>query len=322
MCTKLQSSNFLTKNPISRIPIADIFLTRRKRQILVAIADVIKDDDLIQRTTKRSIVTTSIHVNNNQVIPPSQVEQVQAVLAVVNDNDDQKSSAKNYKNSSSRLLTKEVDSETERTPKIINDDKVVLVSNDDLSNAKQTAEKNYDYYDYEYPDYFDDPVSNAEVQGQVDIINDLPPDIYCDLVNTLNEKCLETSLLEIWKFNEKAIRSLTSEDIIEAVNKIKESPHYGHKVNYADLLGDITRDPVSGRIVAAKSAFHLWVTKVNPNAIMADYGGTGIELDLADATSLEWEDRVLNTMLDFDQSLANITILVNVARRYLKTKFP
>jgi hypothetical protein len=244
------------------------------------------------------------------------------VLAVVNDNDDQKSSAKNYKNSSSRLLTKEVDSETERTPKIINDDKVVLVSNDDLSNAKQTAEKNYDYYDYEYPDYFDDPVSNAEVQGQVDIINDLPPDIYCDLVNTLNEKCLETSLLEIWKFNEKAIRSLTSEDIIEAVNKIKESPHYGHKVNYADLLGDITRDPVSGRIVAAKSAFHLWVTKVNPNAIMADYGGTGIELDLADATSLEWEDRVLNTMLDFDQSLANITILVNVARRYLKTKFP
>ena len=32
--------------------------------------------------------------------------------------------------------------------------------------------------------------------------------IYCSLVETLNEKCLETSLLEIWKYNEKMIKGI------------------------------------------------------------------------------------------------------------------
>ena len=57
-------------------------------------------------------------------------------------------------------------------------------------------------------------MSNAAIQEQVDILDDIPADIYCNLVETLNEKCLESSLLEIWKYNEEEIRGLTQEKII------------------------------------------------------------------------------------------------------------
>jgi hypothetical protein len=30
---------------------------------------------------------------------------------------------------------------------------------------------------------------------------ELPDDIYCDLVNSLNDVCLQSSLLEIWKYD-------------------------------------------------------------------------------------------------------------------------
>ena len=54
----------------------------------------------------------------------------------------------------------------------------------------------------------EDPVSDAAIQDQVDILDDIPDDIYCSLVETLNDKCLETSLLEIWKYNEKMIKGI------------------------------------------------------------------------------------------------------------------
>ena len=47
-------------------------------------------------------------------------------------------------------------------------------------------------------------------------------EIYCDLVNTLNDKCLESSILEIWKFDPKVVEKLTQKDIIDAINNVKE----------------------------------------------------------------------------------------------------
>ena len=37
----------------------------------------------------------------------------------------------------------------------------------------------------------------------------LPPEVYCDLIETLSDKCGEYSLLEIWKYDEGRIRSLS-----------------------------------------------------------------------------------------------------------------
>ena len=39
----------------------------------------------------------------------------------------------------------------------------------------------------------------------------LPPEIYCDLLETASDKCAEYSLLELWKFKEDRIRSLTQQ---------------------------------------------------------------------------------------------------------------
>ena len=41
-------------------------------------------------------------------------------------------------------------------------------------------------------------------------------------MNTLNDKCLESSLLELWKFDRKLIEHLTQQDIINAINTVKE----------------------------------------------------------------------------------------------------
>lgn len=146
-----------------RLPIADIFLTRKKRQILV---------------------NTSVAVQ----IPD------------------------------------------QRVPKIINDD---------LNTEYQSPFD--DYYSDSYEYFEQDPIADAAIQQQVDVLEELPPDIYCDLVETLNDKCLETSILEIWNYDYEIISKLTSEEIVEAVNVIKESPAFGHAFDYTKLLGGIQR---------------------------------------------------------------------------------
>ena len=107
---------------------------------------------------------------------------------------------------------------------------------------------------------------------------------------------------------------LTQEKIIEAVNVIDQSPHFGHDFDYSTLLGDITRDERTGQIISAKSALHIWVASTDLSNL-TDSGIAGVELDLADATSLAWENKLIKTMLDFDAEMPDMSILVNVARR-------
>lgn len=255
-----------------RIPIADIFLTKRRKKRQIAI------------------------VNTTFVVKRSPNPQQNVASAVQN---------------------------TERIPKLINDDLT------NPRNQKSDLESSYelfqddsysyfDDYNYDYiEDFEEDPVSDAAIQDQVDILDDIPDDIYCSLVETLNEKCLETSLLEIWKYNEKMIKGLTQEKIIEAVNVIKQSPHFGHNFDYSKLLGDITRDEQTGQIISAKSALHVWVGSINASDLSEnDSGGLGVELELADPTTLHWENELIKTLLDFDASMPDMSILVNVARSF------
>ena len=46
---------------------------------------------------------------------------------------------------------------------------------------------------------------------------ELPANIYCDLIDTLNKKCFQFSLLEMWQFNEAYIETATQQEIIDAV---------------------------------------------------------------------------------------------------------
>lgn len=55
-------------------------------------------------------------------------------------------------------------------------------------------------------------------ESNADFLGDLPPDIYCDLVSTLDKRCAELSILEIWDFDGDVIKNLTQQEIIDAVN--------------------------------------------------------------------------------------------------------
>ena len=65
----------------------------------------------------------------------------------------------------------------------------------------------------------------------------------------------------------------------------------------------------------AKSALHIWVTSVDKNNILKSAAGAGIELDSADAIGLEWEEKLIKIMLDFDSDHEHLSLKANVARR-------
>ena len=191
-----------------------------------------------------------------------------------------------------------------------------------------------DYGDIDYySDYYgmDDGDSDQHFEGfftkdedgdedddddEEDPADDLPKGIYCDLVNTLNEKCLENSILEIWKFSESRIRKLTQQDIVNAVNRYNESPMYGYKVDYVDMLGNVRRNS-TGHVVSARAAFHVFHTKLDDNATLEQNGGAGVELDLADEATLAWEGQLIETMFNASAEAEKdgVQIFVNVARR-------
>ena len=67
-------------------------------------------------------------------------------------------------------------------------------------------------------------IGEVEVKGSRsdDYLSSLPPHIYCDLVTTIDKRCAETSLLEIWDFDKEIINNLTTQDILDAINTLEE----------------------------------------------------------------------------------------------------
>ena len=61
-----------------------------------------------------------------------------------------------------------------------------------------------------------------EESSDEDYLSSLPPHIYCDLVTTIDKRCAETSLLEIWDFDRDIINNLTTQDILDAINTLEE----------------------------------------------------------------------------------------------------
>ncbi len=174
-----------------------------------------------------------------------------------------------------------------------------------------------------------------EGESADDLANSLPPEIYCDLVTTLSDKCLENNLLEMWQFDPKVIEKLTQQDIINAVNLMEErseirpslvahnnihhicvcSPYYGYKFNFSTYLGAIERNS-TGHIVSAKATLSVWTTAFDPSQLLGEEGGTGIELELADPLSLAWEKEVVSAMLESsNEQETGVRILANAARR-------
>ena len=54
---------------------------------------------------------------------------------------------------------------------------------------------------------------------------------------------------------------------------------------------------------------------MDKNNILKSAAGAGIELDSADAIGLEWEEKLIKIMLDFDSDHEHLSLKANVARR-------
>ena len=125
-----------------------------------------------------------------------------------------------------------------------------------------------DYDDYDiWDDYFDIPETNSTLSTSTkapapvkkddnsDYLEHLPRDIYCDLVSTLDKRCAELSLLEIWDYDGEIINNLSQQEILDAVNTLDKSPWFFSKRNYLDDLSGVTRNS-SGHVVGAQT---MWI---------------------------------------------------------------
>ena len=132
---------------------------------------------------------------------------------------------------------------------------------------------------YDYIDFYDDEtdITDAAEEGEERLEN-LPKDIYCDIVETLEEKCGEYSILEIWKYDPDVISGLTQRDIVDAINTVEESPVFGLRTDYADYLGQVERNG-TGHVVGARTVRTIWLEQFDPGEIPPSRELVGFEMD-------------------------------------------
>ena len=200
------------------------------------------------------------------------------------------------------------------------------------ANNEERIEEDYDYGiwygDYDEYDGFDymgttDPSGNRinfkkyskkenKTADYQDTIDSLPAKIYCDLVNTLNSKCLESSILEIWQYREDLINTATQQEIIDAVNLLVRSPWYGYDKDFSKTLGGIKRNS-TGHIVAPKSELIMFFSDFDDDGVDKSKGG-GAEFEFVDETTLAWESKFIK--LGLNLSTSNYTVMVESPRSF------
>ena len=183
------------------------------------------------------------------------------------------------------------------------------------AGASSSEEQASEDYDYEYPEYFnfygndeqsgDDEYVNFYGPGQhqeasataqkEEKLDGLPREVYCDIVETLEDKCGEFSLLEIWKYDRDVISKLSQQDIIDAVNTVDESPVLGYETDYTSYLGE-KQYSETGWVIGAKSVRSIWLLQFSPEDIPPTQKLTGFEIDQVDPFTFGYEEEVLKVM--------------------------
>ncbi|XP_040580846.1 patched domain-containing protein 3 isoform X2 [Lepeophtheirus salmonis] len=118
------------------------------------------------------------------------------------------------------------------------------------------------------------------------------------------------SLLEIWKFDRRRIKRLTKDRIVQAINRIQNSPVYGYKTNYDNYMGSIIRNE-TGHVVSASTLNSVWFTQVNLENVSEVIGLTD---EFVNKESLEWELKFVDIFLN--ASTENISAFGVSARSF------
>ena len=153
---------------------------------------------------------------------------------------------------------------------------------------------------------------NTNTEDDKEAIDSLPENIYCDLVNTLNSKCKENSILDIWQYKEDLINTATQQEIIDAVNLLERSPWFGYDKDYSRTLGGITRNK-TGHIVAAKSELMVFILNSDDENVDISKGG-GAEFEFVDETTLAWESEFIK--IGLNSSTVDLNVMVDSPRSF------
>jgi len=274
----------------TKIPVASIFhkdekkKRRRKRETL-------RSESLVLEELKPSFL---------QTLPPPTLENLQT-LEGLQANSEQDLPASSFKD---QVATTETSAEYDYEEEYYDlwpeyDEQEYSGGEDDYVEVK--ARIDYDLY------------GRDNVTGEAKAEPQLPNDIKCGIVAGLKEKCLQSNLLEIWRYREELIYSATQQEILNAINLLERSPWTSHKMNFMDQLGGITRNS-TGHVIAAQSAQMYWNIAVPEDAVLLKVGGGGLELNPADATTLAWEERFLDIALN--SSYPDVSIYPNAAKSF------
>ena len=185
--------------------------------------------------------------------------------------------------------------------------------------ATSPGPKNDLFYQDDYIDFYGDGEMDANDKDGEKRVVDLPKEIYCDIVETLEDKCGEYSLLEIWKYDMTIISNLTDQDIINAINTVGESPVFGYKTNYTNYLGQVMHNS-TGHVVGAKSIRSIWLEQFDPKDIPPSSKLLGFEVEKADPFTMGYEAEVIGQMkewkADRDEESKGYDLFINVGRSY------
>ena len=217
---------------------------------------------------------------------------------------------------------------TSLTPALPGDESlntVTTTESTNLSTNDNYTTENIEPYEYDcgsfcgddYDYYFDTPEEEAEHKNfggfgaifsqlrtylsfasfdkcQKNIAYKIPLDQYCELVRSLETKCFEQSLLEIWNYDENVINSVYQDEIIAEINKYDRSPYFGYAFNYTTLLGGVKTNQ-SGNVVSAASAMYNMATTVDMDKIVSssDTKNAGTEFFPLDKENLVWQKEMI-----------------------------
>ena len=174
------------------------------------------------------------------------------------------------------------------------------------SVTSKSVTENQDYIQYDDYSNFYGPEWSENVANKLDTsttLNGLPRNIYCALVETLQDICGEFSLLEIWNYDQNKIRMLEDQDVINDINTIDESPVFGYKTNYSsNYLGQVKYN-ITGHVVSAKTIRSIWLEQFNPEDIPPTNKITGFEVNRADPFTIGYENEVLKVLKSWQIAL-------------------
>lgn len=136
----------------------------------------------------------------------------------------------------------------------------------------------------------------------------LPRDSYCEFLESMEQACLETSILEVFGYDRDFLSSLSQEQIISEINIVDTSAVTGFPINITGFLGNIEKNS-DGQVIKAGASRQTWFTKINQTAIgkgnYVNDAGTGSQVD---TVTYDWEEEFIQNILNDTERPKNVSV--------------